>query len=336
MPGDDEAVAPVGGTEVGGDHLGIFVQIAVAGGQHGAAQGAVLVHDGVAHLVLGGITRVALVQGVDRDGGAVGQHGGLQGLDAAVGAVVEGGGSAPAAGFIIIDAVQDGIPGGEAQKLIRIAAVHAAPEHHGPVVAIGGHRGGQVRRGVGGEALGSPAAACVDRGHDLRAVHQQVLLLHGHLVALVLFRQPLAHADPGRRGKAAAAGDVHVAVAVACKAGGIGDGGGVGVAAAAQLAEVGAAVVDAGIGVFSVVVSVADVDQNLAVAAELRIGAGVGVGLETAEDAGIIQGEQGDPGLGLAPGAGVGLQIVQALEGGGGGGHLQAAPGRHELGALEG
>ena len=98
----------------------------------------------------------------------------------------------------------------------------------------------------------------------------------------------------------------------------------------------GAAVVDAGIGVFSVVVSVADVDQNLAVAAELRIGAGVGVGLETAEDAGIIQGEQGDPGLGLAPGAGVGLQIVQALEGGGGGGHPQAVPGRHELGALEG
>ena len=61
-------------------------------------------------------------------------------------------------------------------------------------------------------------------------------------------------------------------------------------------------------------VAVVDVDQYLPVIAELWIGCGVGIGLDVLKPTGGVQREQHHPLLGLAPGTGILLQIVPALE----------------------
>ena len=200
------------------------------------------------------------------------------------------------------------------------------------MVAVGRHRGGQVGGAVVGQAGGGPSAVLVNRRHDLRAVHQGVLLLRGDLLPGILGFQLLVQPHPGRRGKVAGARDVHVAVAVAGKAVGAGNRTGGLVAAAVPGAEMGPAVVDAG------AAAVADVGQQLPVVADLGEGGGVGVGLEDRRPGilRIVQAEQGRAGLGVAPGAGVLIQVVPALESNGGGGHVQAVCGRRVLEALDG
>ena len=270
VPGQDEAVVVF--AEVGGDHLGILIEVAVAGDQHGAAQGSVGAYHGVAHLIGGGVAGAALVQGVDRHGGAVGEHGGFQRLHAAIGAVVEGLCLAPSAVFIV--AIVDGVLGLEVQGVVGVGVIDAAPEDHGAAIAVGGHHGGEIRRAVGGEAGGRPGAILVDRGHDFRAVHQEVLLLHGDGVIGVLAGQVGGKTHEGCRREGRIARDVHIAVAVAGKVRGIGDGVGNSVAAVGEDAIVGAAIIDAA------ALAVADVGEDLAVVAELRVGIGVGVGLQ--------------------------------------------------------
>ena len=90
----------------------------------------------------------------------------------------------------------------------------------------------------------------------------------------------------------------------------------------------GPAVVDA------VAADVADVSQHLPVVAEFGEGGGVCVGLETFYSVFLIQAEQGHTGLGVAPSAGVLLQVVPALQGGGGGHLPQAACRGRVLAAL--
>ena len=272
VPGQDEAVALIRRAEVGGDHLGILIEVAVAGDQHGAAQGSVGAYHGVAHLIGGGVAGAALVQGVDRHGGAVGEHGGFQRLHAAIGAVVERCGRAPSAAFIV--AIVDGVLGLEVQGVVGVGVIDAAPEDHGAVLSIGGHHGGEIRRAVGGEAGGRPIRAVVDRGHDFRAVHQEVLLLHTDFVIGVLAGQVGGKTHEGCRREGRIARDVHIAVAEAFEVRRIVDGAGDSVAAAGEDAIVGAALVD------TAVIAVADVGEDLAVVAELRVGIGVGVGLQ--------------------------------------------------------
>ena len=61
-------------------------------------------------------------------------------------------------------------------------------------------------------------------------------------------------------------------------------------------------------------VAVVDVGQYLPVIAELWIGCGIGIGLDVFQPTGGVQREQHHPLLGLAPGTGILLQIVPALE----------------------
>ena len=139
-------------------HLGVLVQSFIAGDQHGSAEGAVALHDGVADLLAGAVRRFGIaVQGVHRHGGAVVQHGGLEALDGAVGAVVEHLGIAPFGAVII--AVHDLVLGGEVhQAALRGGAVHAAPEHDGLACAVDRYRGGQIGGGVLRQAGCGPTA----------------------------------------------------------------------------------------------------------------------------------------------------------------------------------
>ena len=84
----------------------------------------------------------------------------------------------------------------------------------------------------------------------------------------------------------------------------------------------------------AVAVAVADVGQHLPVVAEFGEGGGVCVGLETFYSVFLIQAEQGHTGLGVAPSAGVLLQVVPALQGGGRGHLPQAACRGRVLAAL--
>ena len=322
-PGHDEPV--VAGAEVGRRHLRILVQIRVPGGVDGCAGRAGAVHHAVTHLILGGVAAAAAVQGVDRHGGAVGQHGGLQAHDGAGGAVVEQLGGAPGLCGTVIAAEHDVILGPEVHwtVVVQDGGVGAAPEDHGAAGTVGGHRRGQVGAGVVGQAGGGPPRSVIDGYHDLRAVEQQGLLRVAHRVAGVLTLQVGAHAHPGRRREAGAAGHHGVAVAVARKVGGAGDLLGGRVAAAAEGAEVGPALIDAGVGVFACI-AVVHIDQHLSVVAHVGIGGGVGVGLEGGQAVDIVQAHQAQPVL-AAPGAGVGLQVVPALQGGGRRGQIQAA-----------
>ena len=75
-------------------------------------------------------------------------------------------------------------------------------------------------------------------------------------------------------------------------------------------------------------VAVVDVGQYLPVIAELWIGCGVGIGLDVFQPTGGVQREQHHPLLGLAPGTGILLQIVPALERCTARSHLHSALGR--------
>ena len=75
-------------------------------------------------------------------------------------------------------------------------------------------------------------------------------------------------------------------------------------------------------------VSVVNVGQYIPVIAELWIGCGVGIGLDVFQPTGGVQREQHHPLLGLAPGTGILLQIVPALERCTARSHLHSALGR--------
>ena len=81
-------------------------------------------------------------------------------------------------------------------------------------------------------------------------------------------------------------------------------------------------------GVNIAAVAVVDVGQYLPVIAELWIGCGVGIGLDAFQPTGGVQREQHHPPLGLAPGTGILLQIVPALERCTGRSHPHSALGR--------
>ena len=79
-------------------------------------------------------------------------------------------------------------------------------------------------------------------------------------------------------------------------------------------------------------VAVVDVGQYLPVIAELWIGCGVGIGLDVLQPiGGGVQREQHHPLLGLAPGTGILLQIVPALERCTGRSHPHSALSRRHL-----
>ena len=209
---------------------------------------------------------------------------------------------------------------------LAVGRFAVTPEDNSLADAVGGYHRSQVGGGVVGQTCGRPFTVAADGGYDLRAVHQQVLLRRRYVVSGILFINLGIHTDPGRHGIPAGSRNVYVAVAKADEAAGAiagaGERCGLTVAVSAKVADMGTAVVDAA------AVTIADVGQQLSVITQFRERVGVGVFLETHHAVGIVQTEQPDR---FAPGAGIRLQIVPALQGGGGGYLTQTSLSRHQL-----